>query len=91
MRPAEPRLDYPWGPRFLPDPLPQQLKEWWLKRPLRANTPNWDLVSTCKIAGRDGLLLIEAKAHDRETQDLQQVHLQVLTGNYRRGHKSLVT
>jgi len=26
-------------------------------------------VSTCKIAGRDGLLLIEAKAHDRELEE----------------------
>jgi hypothetical protein len=29
-------------------------------------TPNWDIASTCRIGRKDGLLLIEAKAHDKE-------------------------
>ncbi len=31
-----------------------------------ANSPNWDIASTCKISGVDGLVLIEAKAHQAE-------------------------
>ncbi|MGB3059179.1 MAG: hypothetical protein WBE17_05520 [Anaerolineae bacterium] len=39
---------------------------WWLEVAPRANTPNWDIASTCQINGKRGMLLIEAKAHDRE-------------------------
>jgi hypothetical protein len=39
---------------------------WWLEVVKRANTPNWDIASTCSIRGAKGLLLIEAKAHDWE-------------------------
>ena len=31
-----------------------------------ANTPHWDVASRCKIEGREGLLLVEAKAHSNE-------------------------
>jgi len=44
----------------------QALTEWWLAVPERANTPNWDFVSRCKVAGREGLILMEAKAHSGE-------------------------
>jgi hypothetical protein len=50
-------------PGFLNDNQRRTVTEWWLKVPERANTPNWDLVSTCTMDGREGLLLIEAKAH----------------------------
>ena len=40
-----------------------RLRDWWLAVPERANTPNWDLASTCRIEGEQGLLLVEAKAH----------------------------
>lgn len=63
-RPEEARLDRPSGYRFVPDG--SELQKWWLKRPKGANTPNWDLVSTCKVGNHDALLLVEAKAHDRE-------------------------
>jgi hypothetical protein len=40
---------------------------WWLAvREHNANTPNWDVASSCTIQGRRGLLLIEAKAHSNE-------------------------
>ena len=39
---------------------------WWLAVTKRANTPNWDLASTCTVAGRRGILLVEAKAHAEE-------------------------
>lgn len=42
------------------------ITNWWLAKPGRANTPNWDLVSTCKVGGRNGLILVEAKAHEAE-------------------------
>ena len=46
--------------------IQRQLRDWWLAVPKRANTPNWDLASTCAIKGKPGLLLIEAKAHAKE-------------------------
>ena len=46
--------------------LGDQLRKWWLAVPRRANTPNWDVASTCTIKGQRGLLLVEAKAHSAE-------------------------
>ena len=40
-----------------------KLRDWWL---VATRTPNWDIASTCKIDGKSGLLLIEAKAHANE-------------------------
>lgn len=47
------------------------LLNWWLAVPRapKAMTPNWDIASTCKIRGKAGLLLIEAKAHDAELRN----------------------
>ena len=52
--------------QFLSADIRRRLTEWWLKVPENANTPNWDLVSTCKVEGRSGILLIEGKAHGGE-------------------------
>ena len=46
--------------------LGDQLRKWWLSAPRGANTPNWDIASTCTIKGQRGLLLVEAKAHSAE-------------------------
>lgn len=54
---------------FLPEAVRAALSKWWLARSGRANTPNWDLVSTCQIDQRDGLVLVEAKAHEGELSD----------------------
>jgi hypothetical protein len=46
---------------------PNTLANWWL--PLQRKTPqgaSWDLISTCIIDSQPGLLLVEAKAHERE-------------------------
>jgi hypothetical protein len=43
-----------------------ELAGWWLAKRERANTPNWDLVSSCQVQGRAGLVLVEAKAHASE-------------------------
>lgn len=53
---------------FLTPELRERLTSWWLVNRRGANTPNWDMVSTCTIEGREGLLLIEAKAHDTEAR-----------------------
>ncbi len=64
-KPAEEaRLDRDTG--FVTPEVQRQLCNWWLEVVPRANTPNWDVASTCKIEGRKGLLLVEAKAHSNE-------------------------
>ena len=42
------------------------LRDWWLTVHESANTPNWDITSTCKVGDCPGLLLVEAKAHAQE-------------------------
>lgn len=52
--------------------LGKQLHEWWLgKGPHEGMTPNFDIASTCIIGGQPGLMLMEAKAHDRELIDAE--------------------
>lgn len=46
-----------------------RLRDWWLAVKRGANTPNWDLASTCRVEGKRGLLLVEAKAHTGELSD----------------------
>jgi hypothetical protein len=59
-------------PGFVPEPVATELVRWWLAVPAsthgsrRVNIPNWDIASTAHIAGRKGLLLVEAKAHAGE-------------------------
>ena len=62
---AEPQLDK--APQLLDEGVRAQLAAWWLPpgRP-DARTPNFDIASTCRVGGRPGLLLVEAKAHDEE-------------------------
>ena len=43
------------------------MKGWWLATADRnPTTPNIDLASTCRVYGNQGMLLVEAKAHDFE-------------------------
>lgn len=37
---------------------------WWVR--YDGTLPTWDLISTCTIGGRPGILLVEAKAHESE-------------------------
>jgi hypothetical protein len=53
---------------FLTSAIREELTAWWLINRKGANTPNWDLVSTCTVDGREGLILVEAKAHDTEAR-----------------------
>ena len=43
-----------------------EITNWWLAVSRGANTPNWDIASTCVIEGKKGVLLVEAKAHSNE-------------------------
>ena len=57
----------PGGKALLPVETRQKLRKWWLAEGGgRARTPNWDIASACRIFGREGLLLVEAKAHQAE-------------------------
>jgi|SRR5208337_1991854 len=43
------------------------VSDWWLAvRHPKANTPNWDIAFTARIDEREGLVLVEAKAHENE-------------------------
>lgn len=53
-------------PDFLDADSRADVTAWWLARPTGARTPNWDIVSTCTVNGRRGLVLVEAKAHAAE-------------------------
>lgn len=63
-KPEEARLDEISG--FPTDKHRRELTDWWLAVRDNANTPNWDLICTCTIDGKQGLVLVEAKAHADE-------------------------
>jgi hypothetical protein len=44
----------------------ESLVKWWLAVPGAGRVPQWDIASTCTIGGKRGLLLVEAKAYDKE-------------------------
>jgi len=44
--------------------IKNDFQDWWA--PQGGKLPTWDLISLCKIDGKDGILLVEAKAHDGE-------------------------
>jgi hypothetical protein len=52
--------------RFLNPETRESLLAWWLAVARRPVTPNWDLVSTCRVGADLGLILVEAKAHAGE-------------------------
>lgn len=62
----------PDADRLLPGGVRAELRTWWLAVAAEnTRTPNWDIASTCTIEGNQGLLLIEAKAHDQELNNEQ--------------------
>jgi hypothetical protein len=66
LKPAEAKLGE--CPDFLTPDLRERLTSWWLVNRRGANTPNWDIVSTCTAEGKEGLILVEAKAHNKESK-----------------------
>ena len=65
VAPREARLDGS-GPESSLEINWDDLRGWWLAESGRGNVPNWDLVANCSIDGRDGLVLVEAKANEGE-------------------------
>ena len=64
--PEEARMEI-FGPIFQPgNPAWKEIEDWWLVHKRGANTPNWDITVGCKIEGRPGLVLVEAKANWQE-------------------------
>jgi hypothetical protein len=57
------------------------LKDWWLSAPRGANPPNWDIASTCSINRKKGLLLVEAKAHEKELSEAGKSEPDTLNSN----------
>ena len=53
-------------PKFLTSEQREILTRWWLAQRRRANIPNWDIAATATIEDREGLVLVEAKAHAKE-------------------------
>jgi hypothetical protein len=57
-------------PPLLDPEIGRKLQEWWLAIYSRnSKTPNLDIASTCTVGKRNGLLLVEAKAHDSELRN----------------------
>lgn len=52
-------------------------------------TPNWDIISTCQINGEKGLLLVEAKAHCRELEEVGKPSAQEKSDNSKANHESI--
>jgi hypothetical protein len=56
-----------YGPRYVQGVVDwPALRDWWLVHTRGANTPNWDLVAVCRLAGNPALALVEAKANGSE-------------------------
>jgi hypothetical protein len=53
-------------PSFLNPQRRQALINWWPAVPQYTNTPNWDLAASCKIDGKNGLILVDAMACNSE-------------------------
>jgi hypothetical protein len=71
---------------LLPDKQ-RKLRSWWLEKPRGARVPNWDIASTCTIEGVKGLLLVEAKAHDKELSEAGKS--QPISDNSQLNHKQI--
>ena len=72
---------------FLTPDRCKALTDWWLEKLRGANLPNWDIASTCTIEGIKGLLLVEAKAHDKELSEAGKS--QPTTSNGQMNHKHI--
>ena len=72
---------------FLTPDRCKALTDWWLEKLRGANLPNWDIASTCTIEGIKGLLLVEAKAHDKELSEAGKS--QPTTRNSQMNHKHI--
>ena len=89
---AEARLGE--SPAFLSAQDRETVSNWWLAvRSARANTPNWDIVSQATIEGREGLILVEAKAHgeELEKEEAGKRPRPAASANSRKNHEQIGT
>ena len=87
-RPKEAKLQASYA-TFLSKALGRQLSDWWLVHKRGANVPNWDLVATCSIGGRRGLVLVEAKAHENELSSAGKGLRANASDNSRENHEQI--
>ena len=64
-----------------------KLRKWWLSH--GGNTPNWDIASACRISGKQGLILIEAKAHENELSTQGKKLDNNASDNSQKNHKQI--
>ena len=85
----EARLDK--EPGLLPEAEHREaLCDWWLEVPhSNANTPNFDIASTCKVGCEKGLLLVEAKAHAAELTKARKSLSAGASEDSRKNHKRI--
>lgn len=76
---------------LLNDQKRKELSEWWLRTTERANSPNWDIASSCRIENRPGLLLVEAKAHASELKAEGKALGENASATSRENHKQIGT
>ena len=76
---------------FLKDNFNPELGEnvlrWWVTHGTRS--PNWDLISTCTINGKRGILLVEAKAHKSELKKAGKKLTKDASENSKENHKNI--
>jgi hypothetical protein len=84
QKPEEAKLGETVG--FLSDVQREAMTDWWLAIKERANTPNWDIASTCTIENKRGLILVEAKAHNAEFKNERK---QIIEGTNRDNHERI--
>lgn len=78
-----------FGPKVVPDYDWKSLGNWWLAKPKGANTPNWDIALGCDIGGKPGLILVEAKAHERELDERGKEEREDASPNSRENHRRI--
>ena len=61
------KLDKSQADNLIPSDIREELAKWWLASPKPiTKTPQWCIVSTCKIERKPGLLLLEVKSKSSE-------------------------
>ncbi|TKG95386.1 hypothetical protein EYV94_08050 [Puteibacter caeruleilacunae] len=70
--------------------IADEVSEWWFGVGGKSfRTPNWDLISECKIGGEDGILLVEVKAHVGELHKAGKKLKKDASDTSRRNHEQI--
>lgn len=79
------------SPDFLSREDREKLCDWWLRHKRGARLPTWDIVSTAEIDGREGLVLVEAKAHGAELHVEGKLRSADCSPESRENHQQIAT